>query len=161
MEMHLAQINVGRLRAPVDDPMIADFYDALDEINALAERSPGFVWRLQTDEGNATSIRPYEDELIAVNMSVWESVDALADYVYRSMHATFLRRRREWFERFEAAHAAMWWIPAGIVPSVEDAVERLDHLEVHGPSPRAFTFRHRFGPDGEPERRDDRDVCRA
>ena len=101
MDWHLAQLNVGRLRAPIDDPIIAEFKDALDRINALADRSPGFVWRLQTEEGNATALHPIDDdELVAINMSVWESIEALADYVYRSDHTAFLRRRREWFERY-------------------------------------------------------------
>ena len=158
---HLAQINVGRLRAPTDDPMIAEFMDALDEINALAERSPGFVWRFQTEDGNATAVRPYEDELVLVNMSVWESAEALGGYVYRSDHVGFLRRRTEWFQRSADASVALWWIAAGTLPTVEDGVARLDHLRRYGPTPHAFTFRHTFTATEGPGPVDDRDVCPA
>lgn len=148
---HLAQVNIGRLRAPTDDPLVADFMNALDEINALAERSPGFVWRLQTDEGNATALRPYaDDDSILINLSTWASIDALSDYVYRSDHTGFLRRRAEWFERMEELILALWWVPAGHRPTEAEAVARLDHLRQHGPTAHAFTFRHRFDPpDGE------------
>lgn len=143
---HLAQINIGRLRAPIDDPMIAGFVARLDEINALAEGSPGFVWRLKTDEGNATNLRPYEDERIIVNMSVWESIEQLKEYVYRSAHAEVLKQRREWFEKFDGAFVAMWWIEAGHIPTVEEAKQRLDHLYKHGESEFAFSFRNLFPP---------------
>lgn len=144
---HLAQVNIGRLRAPTDDPLVADFMNALDEINALAERSPGFVWRLQTDEGNATALRPYaDDDSILINLSTWASIDALADYVYRSDHTGFLRRRAEWFERMDEMILALWWVPAGHHPTEAEAVARLDHLRQHGPTAHAFTFRHRFDP---------------
>jgi Domain of unknown function (DUF3291) len=140
----LAQLNVGRLVAPTDSPLVAEFMDALDSINALADSSPGFVWRFQTDEGNAIAERPFDDDRILVNFSTWETIDALADYVYRTAHTEYLRRRREWFERFEGAMVVLWWVPAGHRPTVTEAVERLAHLEANGPSPHAFTFRHRF-----------------
>ncbi len=140
----LAQINVGRLRAPVDSPIVAEFMEALDPVNALAEASPGYVWRFQTDDGNATAVRPYDDESILVNMSVWESVDALADFVYRSHHTDYLRRRGEWFERMTETITALWWVPAGHIPTIEEGIGRLDHLRAHGPSAQAFTFRDRF-----------------
>jgi hypothetical protein len=158
MSRHLAQVNIGRLHAPIDDPMIDDFRNALEEINALAESSPGFVWRLQDDAGDATSFRPYDDDTI-INMSTWESVDALAEYVYRTVHRDFLRRRREWFARFESSHLALWWVEAGHRPSLEEAVERIAHLDRHGPTPHAFTFAHRFGPDETDVPSDARDVC--
>lgn len=164
MEWHLAQVNVGRLLAPVDDPLIAEFVAGLDRINALADRAPGFVWRLQTAEGNATAIRPADDdELLAINMSVWESVEALADYVYRSQHATFMRRRREWFDRFGAAHLALWWIPAGAIPTVPEAMQRVARIDRLGPTAAGFTFKQRFAPpdDGSTVAADERDVCRA
>jgi hypothetical protein len=149
MDWHLAQVNIGRLRAPVDDPLIAEFKDALDTINALADRSPGFVWRLQTAEGNATALRPVaDDELVAINMSVWESVEALAEYVYRSDHTAFLRRRREWFERFGKAYLVLWWVPAGHIPSIDEAFARLADLEARGPTSEAFTFAKRFAQPG-------------
>ena len=147
MDWHLAQVTIGRLRAPVDDPLIADFVAGLDRINALADAMPGFVWRLQTEDGNATAIRPDAgDALLAINMSVWRSVEDLADYVYRSDHTGFMRRRREWFERFGAHYLALWWIPMDTLPTVEEAMDRLARLERDGPTEHAFTFRHRFGP---------------
>jgi hypothetical protein len=142
--LQLAQINIGRLRAPTDDPMIAEFMAALDEINALAERSPGFVWRFMTEDGNATAVRPFEDELLLINMSVWESVESLGDYVYRSDHTGYLRRRREWFERIREAIVALWWVPAGHRPTVAEGIERIEHLRTNGPTPQAFTFRQPF-----------------
>jgi hypothetical protein len=147
VDWQLAQVNIGRLRAPVDDPLITEFVAGLDRINALADRAPGFVWRLQTEDGNATAVRPVaDDELLAINMSVWESVEALADFVYRSGHVTFMRRRREWFERFATSYLALWWIPAGATPTVAEAMDRLAHLDRHGPTAAAFTFKHRFAP---------------
>lgn len=162
MECHLAEINVGRLRAPTDDPIVAEFMEALDRINALAEASPGFVWRLQTEDGNATAVRPYDDELVLINVSVWDSIEALADYVYRSDHTSFLRRRREWFEKMVQIDVALWWVPAGHRPSVTEAVERLDRLRAEGPSPHAFTFREPFEPGTDaPATTDDRNACPA
>ena len=143
-KLQLAQINIGRLRAETDDPMIAEFMAALDEINALAEQSPGFVWRFMTEDGNATMVRPFEDELMLINMSVWESVESLADYVYRSDHTGYLRRRREWFERIRDAIVALWWVPAGHRPSVAEGIERINVLRANGPTPQAFTFRQPF-----------------
>ena len=147
--MHIAQFNVGRLRAPMDDPMIDDFRNNLDPVNALAEVSPGFVWRLQDDTGNATSIKLFPDELEIVNFSVWESIEALADFVYRSNHLDLLRRRREFFEAATQPILCLWWIPEGTIPSVEEAIERLEHLRADGPTPTAFTFRHRFEADAD------------
>ena len=147
MRWHLAQVNVGRLRAAVDDPLIADFVAGLDRINALADVAPGFVWRLQTEAGNATAVRPIDDdELLAINMSVWESVEALAAYVYRSDHAAFMRRRREWFERMDQAYLALWWIPVGHRPTTTEAIAKLELLRAKGPTVDAFTFRKAFPP---------------
>jgi hypothetical protein len=144
---HIAQLNIGRALAPVDSPLLDDFNAALDPVNALADRAPGFVWRLQTDEGNATAIRPFEDDdRMIVNMSVWESIDALASFVYRSDHVAVMRRRREWFERIRV-FMVLWWVPAGHTPSVEEALERLEHLREHGPTSHAFTFKARFDAD--------------
>ncbi len=127
----------------------------LEEINALAERSPGFVWRLQTEDGDATAVRPYDDNRIMINMSVWADLPALRDYVYRSAHAAVMRRRREWFERFDRVYVALWWVPAGHRPPVGEAVERLAHLERHGPTPFAFSFAAPFGPGGLPLSREE------
>ena len=141
---HLAQINVGRLTAPLGDPQTADFFAALDRINALADASPGFVWRLQDESGNATGIRPTSDPLFAVNMSVWENAAALFDFVYRSAHTSVMARRREFFRTFEGPYQALWWILAGQRPTVDEGIARLWKLEHFGPTCDAFTFKTRF-----------------
>jgi inactivated superfamily I helicase len=161
MTWHLAQLNIGRLRAPTDDPATAEFMANLDRINALAEVSPGFVWRLQTEQGNATAIRAFPgDELMILNMSVWESIETLADYVYRSAHTGFLRRRGDWFERLGEVYLVLWWVAAGTLPTIDEALARLDHLRAAGPTPEAFTFRHPFPHPGGPSvAADDRNAC--
>ena len=148
---HLAQINVGRLRAPVDDPMIADFKNNLDRINALADGMPGFVWRLVGEGGNATDIQPKPDDpLFAINMSVWTDLDALAGFVYRSAHREVMRRRREWFEHMDF-YMTVWWVPVGHTPTIEEGLAKLDLLERLGPTPEAFSFKTPFpAPDGQP-----------
>jgi len=155
---HLAQVNVGRLLAPVDSEQIAGFVALLPPLNALADAAPGFVWRLQTEQGDATSIRTDPDPLIIVNMSVWESAEALWGYVYRSGHIEAMRRRREWFERHLQPYQALWWLPAGTLPSVEDGLARIEWVRRHGPTPEAFTFREAFDPDGTPAARPDRTI---
>jgi heme-degrading monooxygenase HmoA len=140
----LAQINIGRLLAPLDDPQIAGFVAKLDEINALADKNPGFVWRLQSNEGNATSLRPYEDEQILVNMSVWASLEAYTNYVYKTAHREVMKMRRQWFERFDGPYTAVWWVPQGHIPTVAEAKERLEYLRAHGASPFAFTPKNPF-----------------
>jgi hypothetical protein len=144
---HLAQVNIGRTKAPLDDPAMAGFVARLDEINALADRSPGFVWRLQGEEGNATYLRPYDDDRILFNMSVWRGLGDLRNYVYHTAHAELLRHRQDWFEKFDGVSVALWWVPAGHLPSVEEAKDRLQRLAEHGPTPAAFTFRTSFPPD--------------
>ena len=138
---HIAQINIGRVRAPLESEVMQGFVARLDEINALADSSPGFVWRLKSDQGPSSYLRPYDDERLLVNMSVWASVEALKEYVYKTAHAEVLRQRRDWFEHFEGAYMALWWVPAGHIPSVDEAKKRLAHLEAHGPTEFAFTFR--------------------
>ena len=138
----LAQLNIGRLLAPTDHPDTKGFMDALDPINDLADAHPGFRWRLQTEDGNATAIKAWDDDpLMLLNMSVWESVEALADFVYRSAHTDFLRRRREFFEKPVEAIQVLWWVEDGHRPTVTEALERLDHLRANGPTEHAFTFR--------------------
>jgi hypothetical protein len=160
--MHLALFNIGRLRAPMDDPLIDDFRNDLDRINALAEESPGFVWRLQDESGNATNITPYPDPMVITNMAVWESIDELADFTYRSGHLEQLRRRRDFFEPMADAYLVLWWVPEGHVPTMEEAMARLEHLREHGPTSRAFTFRHRFEPgDDQAREGSDLDTCPA
>lgn len=146
---HLAQLNVGRMVAPLDAPEIAGFRAQLDPINALADADPGLVWRLQTEAGNATDIRPTEDDLFLVNLSVWRSIEALRAFTYTSGHVHVLRQRRSWFEQLAAAHLVLWWVPAGHVPTVEQALARLDRLRRDGPTPAAFTFRAPFAPDAD------------
>ena len=149
---HLAQLNVGIIKAPLESPVMADFVNNLDRINALAEASPGFVWRLQTEEGNATALRPTEDENFLVNMSVWEDADSLSQFVFKSAHVEIMRRRREWFERMVEAYLVLWG-PKGHVPTVDEALAKLARLREHGPSPEAFTFRTAFPPpDAAPDR---------
>ncbi|MCB1017978.1 MAG: DUF3291 domain-containing protein [Acidimicrobiales bacterium] len=156
---NVAQLNVGRLLAPTDSPLVAEFMEALEPVNALADASPGFVWRFQTEDGNATAERPFDDDTILVNFSTWESVEALTDYVYRSVHTEYLRRRREWFARMDEAFTVLWWVPSGHRPTVAEAVGRLDNLRAHGPTARAFTFRHRFDPETrDPNGADDGDA---
>jgi Domain of unknown function (DUF3291) len=157
MDYVLAQVNVARLVAPLDSPLIADFVAALDPVNAMADASPGFVWRLQTEDGNATAIRAFERDAegagggILINMSVWESVETLGAWVYGAAHLPVLQRRREWFERMKDAYAALWWIPRGHIPTVSEAEDRVMHLRRHGPTPLAFTLREHFPPPDSTE----------
>ena len=141
----LAQLNIGILKAPLDSPLIADFVANLDRINALAEGSPGFVWRLQTEEGNATALRPFGDETL-VNMSTWKDVASLRNFVYRSAHTEVMRRRKEWFEQMADAYMVLWWVPIGHRPSTEEAKSKLELLRSRGPSEEAFSFRHAYSP---------------
>jgi Domain of unknown function (DUF3291) len=158
---HLAQVNVATLLAPITSTQLSGFVARLEEINALADGAPGFVWRLQTEDGDATAIRAFDDGRIIVNMSVWKSIEALGAFVYRSRHIEVLRRRREWFARMTTPILALWWVPAGATPTVADAKRRLDLLERLGPTPDAFTFREPFPPPGSdaPVERDDRWLC--
>jgi GNAT superfamily N-acetyltransferase len=137
--VHVAQINIGTMVAPTDDPAVADFMDNLDRINAIADEAPGFVWRLQTDSGNATEIQIFPDPLALVNMSVWESVDDLKSYVYRSEHVDFFRRRAAWFAA-DAKRVALWHLEPGSIPELDDAVRRVEFQERHGPTPYSFGF---------------------
>jgi hypothetical protein len=155
---HLAQVNIAVLLAPIDSEQLRGFVEMLDPVNAVADAAPGFVWRLQTEDGDATSIRAFEDDRIIVNLSVWETPEALGDFVFASRHLEVLRRRREWFDKMATAYVAMWWIPAGTIPTVEEAKARLEVLEARGPSPEAFTLREPFPPPGsdQPVAADDR-----
>lgn len=146
VDYQLAQVNIGRIRGPMGSEVMAEFAAALDPINAIADAAPGFVWRLQDDAGNATAIHVYDDDRMIINLSVWTSLDALADFVMHTEHRDYLRRRREWFERIEAPFVALWWVPAGYIPTPLEAKARVDHLAEHGPTPHAFTFRRAFPP---------------
>ncbi len=141
---HLAQCNISLLRAPIDDPLIADFVAQLATINGLAEAAPGFVWRLKTPAGDATSIRAFDDERIILNTSVWESIEKLFEFTYRTQHTGVIRSRDDWFERLDYPHVALWWSPIGEYPTPEDCKHRLDYLKMHGPSSYTFNFKMRF-----------------
>ena len=145
----LAQMNVARLKAPLDSPQLADFVGALDRINAVADRSPGFVWRLQDDSGNATALHPMGEDII-VNMSVWQDPQSLQAYVYRSDHVGVMRRRREWFEKMDL-YLVLWWVPRGHRPTTEEGISRLNLLRSRGPSADAFTFGKLFPAPGSAE----------
>jgi hypothetical protein len=144
----LAQANIARMRAPLEDPIMSGFVAQLDEINSVADQSPGFIWRLQTSEGDATAIRVFDDDRILFNLSVWESIEALKRYVYAGRHGGTLRDRRQWFERLDGPALVLWWIGEGHTPSVEEAKERLEMLKLKGPTQDAFTFKHLFRAPG-------------
>ena len=144
MNFHLAQVNIARMLGPIDSPIMAEFVANLDPINTLAEKSDGYIWRLKDDSNNATSIKVYDDDFIIVNMSVWQSIDHLFSYVYHSDHVQFFRKRKEWFEKMPQQYMALWYIPVGYYPTVEDAINRLNYLREHGETPYAFTFKKRF-----------------
>ncbi len=137
---HIAQVNIARMRPPLDDPLLAGFVARLQDVNALADSSPGFVWRLQTAAGDATALRPYDDDRILFNLSVWETPEQLREFVYRSAHAGVMQQRKSWFERFDGLYYSLWWIPAGHIPPIEEAKERSEHLRAHGDSAYAFSF---------------------
>lgn len=142
----LAQLNIGITRGPMDSPVMGEFAASLERINALADASPGFIWRLQTDAGNATSIQAFPNPNQLLNMSVWRDVHALRQYVYHSEHLALMRRRREWFERMQQAYLVLWWVPGGHRPTVGEAIERLEALRRKGPHAFAFTFKDVFAP---------------
>ena len=148
-EWHVAQLNVGRSVGLMDDARMHGFVSRLDEINALSERSPGFVWRLQSEAGNATDIHLTDDPLFIINLSVWRSIDELHAFTYRSDHKELFKLRRHWFEPHDGPNMVIWWLPAGMIPSPAEALERLGHLAAHGPTPDAFTFKQRFPPPDE------------
>jgi len=142
----LAQTNIGRARWAIGDPRMGGFVGRLAEINELAERSPGFIWRLKDDSGNATHLKVTSDPLVIINLSVWRSVDDLKAFTYRTPHVEPYQSRRQWFEVWEGPHLAAWWVPAGRRPTVEDALTRLDLLARLGPTPEAFTIKQPFPP---------------
>jgi len=143
---HVAQLNVGRSVAPLDDPIMAGFMDRLADINALGERSPGYVWRLQGETGNATTIHAYDDPRMIINLTVWESIEDLYAFAYHSHHMELFRRRREWFEQLDGPTLVLWWVPAGELPTPAEARRRLELLAARGSTPDAFTFKTRFDP---------------
>jgi hypothetical protein len=144
MPYHIAQINIGRLVAPIEDPRIAGFVAQLDPINSLADTTPGFVWRLQSSSGNATDVTYNEDSSVMVNMSVWESIEALREYAYKSKHVAVFRERAKWFQKMDQPSYCLWWVTAGHVPTVAEGRERLEHYQRHGASPLSFWFSQLF-----------------
>jgi hypothetical protein len=144
MDYHLAQINIARLVAPIDDPRIAGFVAQLGPINALADGAPGFVWRLQSESGNATDVPFSDDPFVIVNMSAWESIEALRDFTYSSRHIELFRDRARWFEKMDKPHYCLWWVTAGHIPTLDEGRERLRHFQEHGATPHAFWFSQQF-----------------
>lgn len=155
MRFELAQVNISRLLAPLDSPELAEFVAALEPVNEVADGAPGFRWRLQTEDGDATAVRVFEDDWLIVNMSVWESHQALVDFVYGEEHRAVLRGRRQWFAKAVEAMTALWWVPEGHRPTVAEAEAKLVHLRAHGPTAAAFTLREVHGPEGVQPRRVD------
>lgn len=149
MPMHLAQLNVARMVAPLDSPVMADFVANLERINRIAETTPGFVWRLKGGDGPTDTVPDANDERVLINLSVWRTRESLWDFTYRSPHLPIMRRRREWFEHLAEPYLVMWWIPEGTLPTLEEAMDRLRRLREEGPGPEAFTFRDFYEPSGE------------
>ncbi|HUS54521.1 MAG TPA: DUF3291 domain-containing protein [Thermohalobaculum sp.] len=141
-DTHLAQLNIGRFRFPTDDPRMSEFMDNLDRVNALADRSPGFVWRMQDDSGNATAIPVTPDPMMAANLSVWTDVASLEHFVWNTAHRRFYRRRADWFGLMDSMHFVMWRVATGDQPSLAEAMERLEHLNRHGSTDHAFGWDH-------------------
>ena len=137
---HIAQVNVAQAKADMESELMRGFVSRLDEINALADRVDGFIWRLQEDSGSATAIRVFDDPLLLINMSVWADLEALKHYVYKSLHVELIKDREAWFNKMGESHQALWWIPAGHIPSTEEAQKKLEYIRKHGPSAEAFTF---------------------
>ncbi len=146
-DWHLAAFNIARAKFETDDDRMAPFMNALERINKLGDESPGAVWRHSTDDGDSTSVRMFEDPLILINYTIWESVESLQNYTYKTDHVQFLKRRREWFEPVEDLPVlVLWWTPAGTIPTLEQARTKLLHLRDNGPTSEAFTFREPFAP---------------
>ena len=163
-DWQIAQLNVAIPRRPLQSPALAEFVAALAPVNAVADSAPGFVWRLADESGDATSIRAFGDDRLIVNMSVWESIEALWEFVYSGRHLAVMRRRREWMTKIAASHLVLWWVRAGEIPTVEEAGARLDLLRAEGPTAVAFTFKQRYPVPGAPETepaRDDREPYAA
>lgn len=141
----LAQINVARMKGvSIEDPIMQEFVANLDRVNQLAENSEGFIWRLKDESNNASGFNPFDDEQVIINISVWSTIETLENFTYKTFHTDFLIRRKEWFKKYGKAHFALWWIKQGDLPTIEQAIERLDYLQLHGPSERAFNFKERF-----------------
>ena len=147
-EYQLAQLNIARMKAELDDPLMTGFVEQLDHVNSIADSSPGFVWRFESDNGNATDIRAFDDNTLLVNMSVWEDIEQLKAFVYESFHLELLKRKKEWFHKFDSVFQVLWWVPTGHRPGVDEAKQRLAYLQAHGPSEIAFNFQRHFPASG-------------
>lgn len=143
----LAQLNIAQARAEMDADLMSGFTARIDEINRLAESAPGFVWRLQDEQGDATALRVFNDPLMLVNMSIWESLEALQDYVYQSLHVELMKERKDWFHKMGEVHQVLWWVPAGHIPGIEEAKMRLEQIRSQGPCREAFSFARPFPPE--------------
>lgn len=146
MEYHLAQVNIAKMLTELNDPIMSGFVQRLEEINQLAELSAGFVWRFQSDEGDATYLRPYDDKNILFNMSVWESLETLKAYVYNSTHLELIKSKKSWFSKLDESHMALWWVPKGHIPDVNEGLEKIEIIQKNGPCREAFTFAKSFSP---------------
>ncbi len=145
MNYNIAEINIARMKGvDINDPIMKEFVENLDAVNQIAESSEGFIWRLKDDNNNATSLNPYDDEQVIINVSVWESIETLENFMYKTFHSEFLKRRKEWFVAYGTAHTAMWWVTAGHTPTLQEAVDKLDHLQKNGASADSFDFRNKF-----------------
>ncbi len=145
MKYHIAEINIARMKGvDINDPIMKEFVENLDAVNQVAESSEGFVWRLKDDNNNATSLNPYDDEQVIINVSVWQSIETLENFMYKTFHSEFLKRRKEWFVAYGTAHTAMWWVPAEHTPTLQEAVDKLDYLQKNGASADSFDFRNKF-----------------
>ena len=141
----IAEINIARMKGiNIKDPVMKEFVDNLDRVNTVAESSEGFVWRLKDESNNATNINPYDDEQVIINISVWQSIEALENYMYKTLHVGFLKRRKEWFQSYGKVYTAMWWIPAGQFPTLQQAVDNLDYLQKNGATEKVFDFKRKF-----------------
>jgi hypothetical protein len=149
---HLAQFNIARLKAPLDAPELKEFVDFLDPVNAHADQMPGFVWRMTTPDGAASSFiaSPFEDPLVITNLTVWSDLDSLRSFTYNTVHRYFLQSRRKWFAPVEGHQVVLWWVAAGFLPTLDEGVAQLRHLEAMGPTPAAFTMQESFDPAGNP-----------
>ena len=144
---HIAEINIARMKGVnIDDPVMKEFVDNLNSVNTLAENSKGFVWRLKADDNNATSLNPYNDEQVIINVSVWKTIEDLEHFMYKTFHTDFLKRRKEWFHTYGKVHTAMWWVKAGHTPAIEECIEKLHHLQVYGHSTFVFDFKNKYAP---------------
>jgi hypothetical protein len=145
VEYQLAEINIARMKGvAISDPIMKEFVDNLGKVNEIAEQSEGFLWRLKDEDNNATNFNPYNDEQIIVNVSVWDSIESLEHYMYKTFHSEFLKRRKEWFQSFGQVSTAMWWIKKGEIPDINQAMEKLDYLQINGASEIVFNFKQKY-----------------